>query len=191
MILSASFIRNKNLHNFHKTNFFFFFRWYKHISEASDAFKQKTKGSIIDTNDNNGNKDLLETSQGSLNTSNPQIDPNHVLIQNDLEKNLQDETNTNNNETKKESSEEPETSDEEDEKKENENEEEEEEEQTETRVRANTNETIVLTQQCSLVEPDQVQIHLSPALVMAEPIVTLSGWFLIFFFLLIFFFVDF
>lgn len=159
------------------TTCFFYFRWYKHISEASDAYKQRTKGSIIETNDNNGNKDLLETSQGSLNTSNPQIDPNHVLIQNHLEKNLQDDTNTNNNESKKESSEEPETSDE-DEKKENETDEnEDEEEQTETRERANTNETIVLTQQCSLVEPDQVQIHLSPALVMAEPIVTLSGWF--------------
>lgn len=91
-----------------------------------------------------------------------------------MEKNIQDETNTNNNETKKESSEEPESSDE-DEKKENDDDENDEEEQTETRERANTNETIVLTQQCSLVEPDQVQIHLSPALVMAEPIVTLSG----------------
>lgn len=102
------------------------------------------------------------------------------MIQNDLEKNIQDETNTNNNETtKKESSEEPESSDE-DEKKENDDDENDEEEQTETRVRANTNETIVLTQQCSLVEPDQVQINLSPALVMAEPIVTLSGWFFLF-----------
>lgn len=118
-----------------------------------------------------------------MNTSNPQIDPNHVLIQNHLEKNIQDETNTtNNNETmKKESSEEPEEeSSDDDEKKEIENEDEEEGEgeegQTnETRVRTNTNETIVLTQQCSLVEPDQVQINLSPALVMAEPIVTLSG----------------
>lgn len=116
-----------------------------------------------------------------MNTScNPQIDPNHVLIQNHLEKNIQDETNTtNNNEMKKENTEEPdeEESSDEDEKKEIENNEEEEEEdgQTESRVRTNTNETIVLTQQCSLVEPDQVQINFSPALVMAEPIVTLSG----------------
>lgn len=107
------------------------------------------------------------------------------MIQNQLEKNIQDETNSNNNVTKKESSEDPETSDD-DEKKENDDDEndneEEEEDQTETRGRANTNETIVLTQQCSLVEPDQVQVNLSPALIMAEPIVTLSGLFFFRFF---------
>lgn len=157
-------------------------RWFKHISDAAEAYKSRTKGNhdisedpIPTTLSNSPTKESLEgTPEKEIASSIAQNDQSSNVSNNnvDSQKNISNEANEPNNNS--------DVKDVNDEKQIGQDSVEDDEEEVKVRHRKYSSGTRILTQQSSLIDPSEVQISVSPVLT-AEPVLTPQGeWISIF-----------
>lgn len=152
-----------------------FYRWFKHISDAAEAYKSRTKGNhdisedpIPTTLSNSPTKESLEgTPEKELSSSIAQNDQSNVSNNNvDSQKNISNDSNEQNNNS--------DVKDVNEEKQIGRDTVEDDEEEVKVRHRKYSSGTRILTQQSSLIDPSEVQISVSPVLT-AEPVLTPQG----------------
>lgn len=153
---------------------FFICRWFKHISDAAEAYKSRTKGNhdisedpIPATLSNSPTKESLEgTPEKELSPPIAHNDPSNVSIS-ESQKNISNDANEQNNNS--------DVKDVHDEKQIGRGDTmEDDEEEVKIRHRKYSSGTRILTQQQSLIDPSEVQISVSPVLT-AEPVLTPQG----------------
>ncbi|KAJ6646299.1 Rho guanine nucleotide exchange factor 11 [Pseudolycoriella hygida] len=145
--------------------------WFKHISDAAEAYKSRTKGNhdisedpLPTTLSNSPTKDGEGTPEKELSSSMTQNDQCNVSNNNiDNQKNIATDVNEQNNNS--------DVKDVNDEKQIGRDSVEDDEEEVKLRHRTYSSGTRILTQQSSLIDPSEVQISVSPVLT-AEPVLT-------------------
>ncbi|XP_037025462.1 rho guanine nucleotide exchange factor 11 isoform X3 [Bradysia coprophila] len=144
--------------------------WFKHISDAAEAYKSRTKGNhdisedpIPATLSNSPTKESLEgTPEKELSPAITHNDPSNVSNI-ESQKNISNDANEQNNNS--------DVKDVNDEKQIGRDTVEDDEEEVKVRHRKYSSGTRILTQQQSLIDPSEVQISVSPVLT-AEPVLT-------------------